>query len=156
LVVVVVTIYMFTGPFSFMYKYSSMSTRDSNSILQELNSTKAQLAASHTILSELHQRLNSTNLLVQALLIDLTREQEKQSNRADENTLIANLVNGDSNTAAATISDELSIALGPHKLPLGYSMKIGSIHMPVGEACLRLHEELKQYMRHMTLEVNVL
>ncbi|AES64686.1 putative S-adenosyl-L-methionine-dependent methyltransferase [Medicago truncatula] len=145
-----VTIYMFTGPFSFMYKYSSMSPSDSNSILQELNSTKAQLAASHTILSELHQRLNSTNLLVQALLIDLTREQEKQSNHADKNTLTANLVNGDSNTAAATISDELGIALGPHKLPFEYSPKIGSgeIYMPVGEACLRLHEELKQYMTY--------
>ncbi|KAL5097603.1 hypothetical protein RYX36_001930 [Vicia faba] len=140
-----VTIYIFTGPFSFMYKYSSMSTSDSNSILQELNSTKAQLAASHTILSELHQRLNSTNLLVQALLIDLTREQEKQPNHAEENSSIVNLGNDYS-----AISDELSVALGPHKLPFGYSPKIGSgeIHMPIGEACLRLREELKQYMTY--------
>ncbi|CAJ2658079.1 unnamed protein product [Trifolium pratense] len=145
-----VTIYIFTGPFSFMYKYSSTSTSDSSSILQELNSTKAQLAASHTILSELHQRLNSTNLLVQALLIDLTREQEKQSNRVDENPVIIKLGNDDSTTAASTISDELSIALGPHKLPFGHSPKIGAgeIHMPVGEACLKFHEELKQYMTY--------
>lgn len=148
-----VTIYIFTGPFSFMYQYSSISSSDSNSILQELNSTKAQLAASHTILSQLHQRLNSTNLLVQALLIDLTREQEKQSNRADKNPSTVNLGNDDDFTTAdaATISDELSIALGPHKLPFGYSPKIGSgqIHMPIGEACLRLHhEELKQFMTY--------
>ncbi|PNX59227.1 hypothetical protein L195_g051310, partial [Trifolium pratense] len=91
----------------------------------ELNSTKAQLAASHTILSELHQRLNSTNLLVQALLIDLTREQEKQSNHVDENPVIIKLGNDDSTTAASTISDELGVALGPHKLPFGYSPKIG-------------------------------
>ncbi|WJX27423.1 hypothetical protein P8452_16239 [Trifolium repens] len=145
-----VTIYIFTGPFSFMYKYSSMSTSESSFILQELNSTKAQLAASHTILSELHQRLNSTNLLVQALLIDLTREQEKQSNRVDVKPVVIKLGNDDSTTAASTISDELSISLSPHKLPFGYSPKIGAgeIHMLVGEACLKFHEELKQYMTY--------
>ncbi|MCI66323.1 hypothetical protein A2U01_0087581, partial [Trifolium medium] len=60
------------------------------------------------------------------------------------------LGNDDSTTAASTISDELSIALGPHKLPFGYSPKIGAgeIHMPVGEACLKFREELKQYMTY--------
>lgn len=147
-----VTIYIFTGPLSFLYHRSSLSPRDSNSILQELNSTKAQLAASHTLLSELHHRLNSTNLLVQALLIDLTRQQDKQSNNADQNPVTVKLGNDDSTTTtiAAAASDELTIALGPHKLPFGYSPKIGSdeIHMPVGAACMRFHEELNQYMTY--------
>lgn len=146
-----VTIYILTGPFSFMYHYS-LSPRDSNSILQELNSTKAQLTASQTLLSEVNHRLNSTNLLVQALLIDLTRQQDKQPNTVDENSATTRHGNDDPTitTTSATISDELSIAIGPQKLPFGYSPKIGSsqIHMAVGEACLRFHEELKQYMTY--------
>ncbi|KAJ1420952.1 S-adenosyl-L-methionine-dependent methyltransferase [Sesbania bispinosa] len=142
-----VTIYIFTGPFSFMY-HSSLSPSDSNSILQELNSTKAQLAASHSLLSELQHRLNSTNLLVQALLIDLTRQQDKQSNSADQNPVSVKLGNDDSITTAT--SGELTIALGSHKLPFGHSPRIGSdeIHMPVGTACLKFHEELNQYMTY--------
>ena len=133
-----VTIYIFTGPISFLY-HSSTSPRDSNSILMELNSTKAQLVATHSLLSELHHRLNSSNLLVQALLIDLTRQQEKQSNSADQNQV-----------SLKVGSDELSFALGPHKLPFGYSPRIGSdeIHTPVGASCMRLHEELNQYMSY--------
>lgn len=132
------TIYIFTGPFSFLY-HSSASSRDSNSILQELNSTKAQLAATHSLLSELHYRLNSSNLLVQALLIDLTRQQEKQSNSADQNQVSRKFGN-----------DELSFALGPHKLPFGYSPMIGSdeIHTPVGAFCMKLHDELNRYMTY--------
>nr|KYP62576.1 hypothetical protein KK1_017115 [Cajanus cajan] len=133
-----VTIYILTGPLSFLY-HSSLGPRDSNSMLQELNSTKAQLAATNSLLSELHHRLNSSNLLVQALLIDLTRQQEKQSNSADQNQVTLKVG-----------SDELTLALGPHKLPFGYSPRIGSaeIHIPVGASCMRFHEELNQYMAY--------
>lgn len=79
------------------------------------------------------------------MLIDLTREQYKQSNRADQNPITLKQENDDSTT-----SDELNIALGPHKLPFGHSPRIGSdeIHMNIGEACLRLHDELNQYMTY--------
>ncbi|XP_027338245.1 uncharacterized protein LOC113852204 [Abrus precatorius] len=142
-----VTIYIFTGPLSFWYQ-SSLSPRESNSILQELNSTKAQLAATHSLLSELQHRLNSTNLLVQALLIDLIREQDEQSNSVDQNQLTLKLGNDGSTTIVT--SDELTSALGPHKLPFGYSPRIGAdeIHTPVGAACLKFHEELNQYMTY--------
>lgn len=143
-----VTIYIFTGPFRFLY-HSSTSPSDSNSILQELNSTKAQLAATHSLLSELHHRLNSTNLIVQALLIDLIRQQDKQSNSPDQNNPTTVKLGKDDSTTIVT-SDELTLALGPYKLPFGYSPRIGSdeIHTPVGAACLRFHEELHQYMTY--------
>ncbi|KAE9591566.1 putative S-adenosyl-L-methionine-dependent methyltransferase [Lupinus albus] len=132
------TIYIFIGPLSFFYHSS-----DTNSMLHELNSTKAELAATHSILSELQHRLNSTNLLVQALLIDLTRQQDKPSSNS-----AVKLASEDSITVVA--SDELSLALGPHKLPFGYSPRIGSdeIHTTVGAACMRFHEELHQYMAY--------
>ncbi|KAK7303495.1 hypothetical protein RJT34_14402 [Clitoria ternatea] len=137
-----VTIYIFTGPLSFLYHHSSLSPHDANSIMQELNSTKSQLLATHSLLFELHYRLNSTNLLVQALLIDLTRQEDKQSNT---NQVTLKLGNDES-----TISDELKFSLGPHKLPFGHSPKIGSneIHTPIGASCLRFHEELNQYMTY--------
>ena len=114
----------------------------------QLNSTNAQLAATHSLIAELHHKLTSTNLLVQALLIELTRQQDKQSksNSADLKTL--KLGNDDSTTVVT--SDELNLAVGPHKLPFGYSPRIGSdeTHMPVGAGCLRFHEELSQYMTY--------
>ncbi|KAK7331221.1 hypothetical protein VNO77_25439 [Canavalia gladiata] len=142
-----VTIYIFTGPFSFLY-HSSLSPRETNSILQELNSTKAQLAATQSLLFELQHRLNSTNLLVQALLIDLIRQQDKQSNNADQNQVTMKLGNDGSTTIVT--SNELTLALGPHKLPFGYSPRIGAgeIHTPVGAACLKFQEELNQYMTY--------
>ncbi|KAK7246080.1 hypothetical protein RIF29_40938 [Crotalaria pallida] len=139
------TIYIFTGPLSFMYHCSSLSPPESNSILHELNSTKAQLAETQLLLSELHHRLNSTNLLVQALLIDLTRQQDKPSS---SNGVVKVVANDDS--AAIVTPEELNIALGPHKLPFGHSPRIGSdeIHTTIGAACMKFHEELHQYMAY--------
>ncbi|XLU97668.1 hypothetical protein S245_012008, partial [Arachis hypogaea] len=132
-----VTIYIVTGPFSSLYHPPPHHNNNFNSILQELNTTKSQLAASHSLLSELHHRLNSTNLLVQALLIDLTtRQQEKQYSR--------------NNNGERSSNEELNLALASYKLPFGYSQWIGSdeIHSPIGALCLRFQDELNQYMSY--------
>ncbi|KAL4380683.1 hypothetical protein AHAS_Ahas04G0058000 [Arachis hypogaea] len=84
-----------------------------NPLVLNSNTTKSQLAASHSLLSELHHRLNSTNLLIQALLIDLTtRQQEKQYSR--------------NNTGKRSSNEELNLAFASYKLPFGYSQWIGS------------------------------
>ncbi|XLS66448.1 hypothetical protein HN51_026422 [Arachis hypogaea] len=120
-----------------LYHHPPHHNNNFNSILQELNATKSQLAASHSLLSELHRRLNSTNLLVQALLIDLTtRQQDKQYSR--------------NNNGERSSSEELNLALASYKLPFGYSQWIGSdeIHSPIGAVCLRFQDELNQYMSY--------
>ncbi|KAJ7946501.1 S-adenosyl-L-methionine-dependent methyltransferase superfamily protein [Quillaja saponaria] len=143
------TIYLLTGPFNLNLSgytnHLSPSPWDSNSLLHELNSTTSQLAASHSIIAELHQKLNSTNLLVQALLIDLTSLQDKQFTNQNHKFLklaIDDLSNG--------ISNELMLAIGPHKLPLGYSprMRSDEVQPPVGAGCLRFQKELAQYMTY--------
>ncbi|QHO37577.1 uncharacterized protein DS421_4g112690 [Arachis hypogaea] len=91
-----------------------------NPLVLNSNTTKSQLAASHSLLSELHHRLNSTNLLIQALLIDLTtRQQEKQYSR--------------NNTGKRSSNEELNLAF---------------IHSPIGALCLRFQDELNQYMSY--------
>lgn len=46
--------------------------------------------------------------------------------------------------------DEVKLAVGPHKLPFGYSPRIGSDEMiaPVGAGCLKFHDELLKYMTY--------
>ncbi|RYQ96397.1 hypothetical protein Ahy_B08g092146 [Arachis hypogaea] len=141
LVLVIVTnlvnIYIVTGPFSSLYHHPPHHNNNFNSILQELNATKSQLAASHSLLSELHRRLDSTNLLVQALFIDLTtRQQDKQYSR--------------NNNGERSSNEELNLALASYKLPFEYSQWIGSeeIHSPIGAVCLRFQDELNQYMSY--------
>lgn len=141
------TIYVFTGP-SFNLKYFSAYTHNlplphswdhSTSLLNQLNSTTAQLAASHSLIAELYETLNSTNLLVQSLLIELARQQEQQQPKDDQLSEFMKVDN-----------DELISAIGPHKLPLGYSQRTGSddIYPSVGAGCLRFQEELAQYMKY--------
>ncbi|KAL5555355.1 hypothetical protein UlMin_037591 [Ulmus minor] len=137
------TIYIFAGPslnvkpFSNYSSNLSLSLWTSNSLFQELNSTKAQLEASHSLIAQLHERLNSTNLLVEALLLELERKNEKSSDRVSE--FLDHVGNS-----------ELNLAIGPHKLPLGYSPRSNSdeVHPPVGAGCLKFQEELAEYMRY--------
>ncbi|XP_015891184.3 probable methyltransferase At1g29790 [Ziziphus jujuba] len=140
------TIYIFSGA-SFNLKYLSAYTHhlplplwDSTSLSDQLNSTVTQLAASHSLIAELHARLNSTNLLVQALLIELARQQEQKDDTHDQ--LLSDFMKID--------NDELIQAIGSHKLPLGHSPRTGSdeIYPSVGAGCLRFQEELTQYMKY--------
>ena len=107
------TIYIFTAPF-----YFNLSVYSYTSLLHDLDSTKSQLAASHSLIAKLHQKLSSTNLLSQALLIELTRQHDELSstNRAHES-----IKPGYDIDSSIHIPDELMLAIGLHKLPLGYS-----------------------------------
>lgn len=137
------TIFIFSGP-SFNLKYLSAYTHhlpyplpDSTFLSNQLKSTATQLEASRSLIAELHARLNSTNLLVQALLVELARQQEQK----DDQPL---------NDFIKIDNDELVRAIGPHKLPLGHSPRTGSdeIYPSVGAGCLRFQEELSRYMKY--------
>ncbi|KDP32455.1 hypothetical protein JCGZ_13380 [Jatropha curcas] len=137
------TIYIFAGP-SLILKLPSYTNHipfpiwDSNHLLQELNSTKQQLATSYLLLDELHHKLNSTNLLVQALLMELSKQPVKDSDDNNDKFIIDGF------------SDEVMLAIAPHKLPLGYSPRTGSdeVYPPVGAGCLRYQEELTKCMSY--------
>ncbi|KDP32450.1 hypothetical protein JCGZ_13375 [Jatropha curcas] len=137
------TIYIFAGP-SLSLKLPSYTNHipfpiwDSNHLPQELNSTKQQLATSYLLLDELHHKLNSTNLLVQALLMELSKQPVKDSDDNNDKFIIDGFF------------DEVMLAIAPHKLPLGYSPRTGSdeVYPPVGAGCLRYQEELTKYMSY--------
>lgn len=131
----------FTLPNSLNLNYPALLScpHDSTSslLLAQLNSTTTQLAASRSLIADLHERLDSTNLLVQALLIELADRQPPNHGTDD-------------NSTTKLVGDELISAIGPHKLPLGRSPTTGleEIYPSVGAACLRFREELAQYMKY--------
>ncbi|KAJ9141265.1 hypothetical protein P3X46_031818 [Hevea brasiliensis] len=144
------TVYVFTNP-SFNLKLSGYTNHipfriwDSTDLLHELNSTRDQLAASHLLIAELHQKLNSTNLLVQALLIVLNSHHEALTEKKVSQPLMKF-----SDRFGNAVFDELMLAVGPHKLPLGYSPRMGSgeVYTSMGAGCLKYQEELSQYMKY--------
>ncbi|KAF8019251.1 hypothetical protein BT93_G0046 [Corymbia citriodora subsp. variegata] len=109
------------------------------SFMAHLNSTRAQLAATHSRIADLHRQLASSNSLIESLLAELA-----SSRGRPHDGLSIGPANGDN------LPEELKLAVGPHKLPLGYSPRMGSdaAHPPVGAACLRFKEELAQYMSY--------
>ncbi|KAI6678939.1 hypothetical protein NL676_039735 [Syzygium grande] len=139
------TLYLFSsaGPSRFDLGLGRLSLPiawDANSsLVAHLDTTRAQVAATHSRLADLHRQLASSNSLVEALLVELAR-----SGGRPQDGLSIGPANGDN------LPDELKLAVGPHKLPLGYSPRMGSdmVHPPVGVACLRFKEELAQYMSY--------
>ncbi|XP_030553722.1 probable methyltransferase At1g29790 [Rhodamnia argentea] len=112
----------------------------SSSLVAHLNSTFAQLAATHSRIADLHRQLASSNSLVESLLVELAGS---RGGRPHDDLSIGPASDGN-------LPDELKLAVGPHKLPLGHSPRVGSdvVHPPVGAACLRFKEELAQYMSY--------
>lgn len=107
--------------------------------------------ANNMMIGQLHQRLDSTNMLVQALLIELSTRlgQQQEDNK---NTHNYNIIDHISDDDMISSESELKVGVGPHKLPYGYSERIGSdeIEMPIGAACLSLNlrHQLKQFMSY--------
>ncbi|KAJ0043660.1 hypothetical protein Pint_17959 [Pistacia integerrima] len=123
----------------------SLPLWDSFTLVHELNSTKFELAASHSFISELLQQLNSTNLLVEALLIELTREHERSTQK------VASLLSGKFTADLSVgLPDEVRAALGSHKLPLGKSPMTGldEVIALVGASWFKFQDELVQYMTY--------
>lgn len=134
-----VTIYIFSGPLQPISKYTqslSIPLWDSTSLLHQLNSTQHELAGSHSQISDLRRKLATTTSLIESLLVELTSLRE--SEKTTQGTEFLNL------------SDEAKLAIGPHKLPLGFSPRSGSdnVHPPVGGGCLKFPQELTQYMTY--------
>lgn len=98
---------------------------------------------------------------MQALLIELTRQQDKQycGNNNSPTAVKGESENNHKVFGLGSESEELKLAVGPHKLPLGFSksqsQRLGisdEMQMAVGAACLslslRLQEELNQFMAY--------
>ncbi|GMI73168.1 hypothetical protein HRI_000986100 [Hibiscus trionum] len=139
-----VTIIIFIAhTFSLSSNNGILYHRDSVSqLLQELNSTQSQLFASYSLIADLNNKINSTNLLVQALLVELARQHEASLPVEKEVDMFGILPD--------SLSDELKLSVLPHKLPLGYSPRSASdeIYPPIGAACLRFQHELSRYMTY--------
>ncbi|KAG0499819.1 hypothetical protein HPP92_004085 [Vanilla planifolia] len=112
---------------------------DSEALLRELNSTQVHLAQTQSDLSDLQRRLLTSNSLLETLLTELGR------------------IHGDSSSSSSSDSDwqeslsgELKLAVGPHKLPLGFTSQLGSDELfpSLGSTCRRFPDELAQYMSY--------
>lgn len=138
------TIYIFTSPslkVPHISKYTqnlSLPIWDSTSLLHQLNTTQHELTASHSQISDLRRKLATTTSLIESLLIELTRVRDSSTSTNNQETEFVNL------------SNEVKLAIAPHKLPLGFSPRSGSdhVHPPVGSGCLRYPEDLNQYMTY--------
>lgn len=140
------SIYFFSGSSSSAtnsINLSSITTRlhlwDSDkSLLRELNSTQSKLTATQSELKALHLRLATSNALLETLLTDLGKAQQENSP--------PEALEGWQHE----LSGELKLAVGPHKLPLGFTPNIGSdeLYPALGTACRRYQDELEQYMTY--------
>ncbi|WOK96514.1 hypothetical protein Cni_G05221 [Canna indica] len=113
--------------------------RDSGAVLlRELNRTQSQLAESQSQVEMLNQRLSTANSLLETLLADLGQGHRQAVPEQDLATW------------AAQLTGELKLAVGPHKLPLGYTPNLGSdeLYPVLGTACRRFQDELVQYMTY--------
>ncbi|KAH7837474.1 hypothetical protein Vadar_014297 [Vaccinium darrowii] len=147
------TFYIFsTGPSSFNFQPISKYTQHlslpinwepPSGLLRELNATHRELTASRVQIAELTQQLKFTNLIVKALLTDLPHLRSPAlTSQIGGNSTILDYIN--------SLSHETKLAIGPHKLPLGYSPRMGSdeLYPPVGGSCLKYKDELSQYMTY--------
>lgn len=126
-----VTIFIFAGPFN--TSPFSNTRRHASLILQ--------LSAAQTLISELQHKINSTNLLLQALLIELTRDHKQQQllptpTATEKLTISSQQQKPDPD--ANWMRDELKLAIG---VGLG-------LHSPLGAECFKFQEELIQYMTY--------
>jgi SAM-dependent methyltransferase len=108
--------------------------------LLDLNITEYALSASHDELVHLHNRLTMANSLVDMLL----------GNRANASN---NFAAGDEQKQVAAdreLTSELKLAVGPHKLPLGYMRNLGTDELfpTLEQACRHFPDELKRYMNY--------
>lgn len=117
---------------------SSVHHWDFAGLLRELNATQSKLSASQAQVVLLNQRLASTKSLLERLLADVGLAHRDE---APEQGLEG---------WAHQLGGELKLAVGPHKLPLGYTPNLGSHEMypTLGTACRRFQEELVQFMSY--------
>ncbi|WOL01313.1 hypothetical protein Cni_G10029 [Canna indica] len=105
---------------------------NSAALLHELNATRSDLSGSRTLAADLQRRLAVTNSLLQTLLAEVSRAREDDVAAADE------------------LSGELKLAMGPHKLPLGFTSNLDTdeLYPALGAGCFKFQDELVEYMSY--------
>ncbi|CAL9749584.1 unnamed protein product [Musa acuminata subsp. burmannicoides] len=112
---------------------------DSAALFHELNATRRDLSDSRTQSAELQRRLAMTSSLLQTLLAEVGRAREDMVAAADG-------VGG----SRDEIPEELKLAMGPHKMPLGFTSNLGTdeLYPALGSACFNFQKELVEYMSY--------
>ncbi|OEL30983.1 hypothetical protein BAE44_0007998 [Dichanthelium oligosanthes] len=117
-------------------------------LLRELNVTGLALAASHAEVVDLTTRLSAANKLLETILggsavkRDMEAAQDEQKEAATDGLWQRELH-----------GEELRVAVGPHKLPLGPASQrlgggAGEMFPALGQACHRHQDEVEQYMNY--------
>nr|XP_010930345.1 uncharacterized protein LOC105051544 [Elaeis guineensis] len=130
------SIYLFSG--LSLENAPRITLWDSKALLQVLDSTRHKLSASEAQLAELHRRLSTSNSLLETLLDELGKAH-------GDKTPSQNL-DGWQNE----LSRELKLAVGPHKLPRGFTPLLGTreLYPTLGSPCRRFQADLTDYMSY--------
>lgn len=118
------------------------------SLSDDLQITQAHLQETRTRISELHEKLSTSNKMIQSLQDQLQSSQVTRSREEDGH-------NGDNSSGSEladvrSLPDEVKLSIGVQKLPLGRNPRAGSdeIYPSFGAACLRFKDELVQYLQY--------
>ncbi|PIN22242.1 hypothetical protein CDL12_05053 [Handroanthus impetiginosus] len=139
----ILTIFIFAAPKSNFHhptsRFSQIPVWDTTILLLKLNTTQEELILSRSQITDLQKQLKSSHSLVQQLLNQLN--QPPQLNGATKSNF---------NDLLADLNYEAKLAIGPHKLPLGYNPRMGSdeIFSSVGGGCLKHKHSLSLYMSY--------
>nr|CAD1836958.1 unnamed protein product [Ananas comosus var. bracteatus] len=143
-----ISVYFFSGA-SMRVSMPSHAPRfhlsHSDVLLRELNSTHAELSAAESLLSSLTSQCSDSSSLLQKLLSELGRVHRDKS-PASSSAAADDRYDGWPEEPRG----ELKLAVGPHKLPLGFTPNIGADELfpPLGFACRIYQEEVQQYMTY--------
>ncbi|KAJ4783247.1 S-adenosyl-L-methionine-dependent methyltransferases superfamily protein [Rhynchospora pubera] len=134
------SIFLFSGSGSAFgvkfWRYApSVHVWDSEKLMLELNTTRARLSDSQSQLSALRNQLSTANSLLETLIADTKRSDQDSNNKQ-------------TGMWAREPSEELKLAMGPHKLPLGFTPNLGSDELfpTLGQACHKFQDELEKYL----------
>ncbi|TVU36239.1 hypothetical protein EJB05_18164, partial [Eragrostis curvula] len=92
------------------------------------------LSTSQTLAVDLHRRVEATDAVIKRLIANSSRLKRDAADPPNK----------------LTPDEELTLALGPHTLPFGYTRNLDSHKMypAVGAACHRHRDELRKYMAY--------
>lgn len=145
------TIYIFTGPY-----YNSNYPISTSSLIQTLNSTQQQLVSSRSQIAQLLNDLKLSHSQIEELVNELSQlnaaitNNNNNNDNQEEEASSSQPAKLTYNDLLADIPDEAKLAVGPHKLPLGYNPRMESddISFSVGGGCLKHKQDLTKYMSY--------
>ncbi|RLM60364.1 hypothetical protein C2845_PM14G00920 [Panicum miliaceum] len=101
-------------------RYPAVHAWGSSKLLRQLNVTGLALAASHAEVVDLSARLNAANKHLEAILGASAAKRDMEAAREEQREAAANGLWRQEFPAG-----ELRLAVGPHRLPLGLSRRLG-------------------------------